>query len=294
MGFKNNNLEKFKVIFKRYFRKENEFKYNVIKIVLHTIILFLLVLTPIVSFLSKNIRAKENNERVVVETFNVDRKDIEQKYKTSQNYYSNFNESEEKIENDNKYEVNNDNISKDESKESKVELEDKTTRKSGVYGNKFYEEKEHTYPDKVIVFDESGKENVEIEEGTLIPVLLATSVVMKDTKIPVRFKVTEDIYDENGKIVVTSDSLLFGTINAFNEQGRVFGKVNKLKIIGEKIKKISADILNVDESFGIKGYFFEKRGSLIAGTLALNFLSSFAEGFKSKMAVEFGGTLAQY
>ena len=59
-------------------------------------------------------------------------------------------------------------------------------------------------------------------------------------------------------------------------------------------KKIKAEILSADESYGLSGHYFDERGKYIAGNLITTFLGAFSEGFKSKVIAEFGGGLAQY
>lgn len=155
-------------------------------------------------------------------------------------------------------------------------------------------EKGREYPQKVIVFDESGKDKAVLEEGTIIPVIMISSIVMKDTKAPVRFKIIEDVYDDAGNLVITDGSIAFGTFGAFNDQGRAFGKIRKIKITGEKLKTIEAEILSADESYGLSGFYYDEKGKYIAGSLITTFLGGFAEGYQSKMVTEIGSKVAQY
>jgi len=193
-------------------------------------------------------------------------------------------------------EMRNESIKKEINKESFSQNNEKTTNQTLIsrVRNTIPGSKTKNYPQKSIVFDASGVKKEIVEEGTLIPVVLITHVNMKDTQVPVRFKITEDIYNDDGEIIITEGSNCIGSLSGFNDQGRAFGKIKSIKIVGEKLIKLEADILSSDESYGISGYYFDETGKYLAGNLIATFAGSFAKGFQSSMVSELGGNIAKY
>ena len=96
-----------------------------------------------------------------------------------------------------------------------------------------------------------------------------------------------------GVLLIPNGSIVFGVATGYNDQGKVFGRVNRLKIKGERIHELDGDLLSADESFGLNGIYYDESGKYLAGSLALNFLGSFAGGFRQRVITEFGAGLAE-
>jgi hypothetical protein len=128
----------------------------------------------------------------------------------------------------------------------------------------------------LIVSENNDLRPFELAPDLVVPGLLLTRILTTDkgSGQKVRVKITTDVYDLSGKIVIPRNSIAFGTTGGFDVDTYTMNITLDTVSVGGRVVDVSFDIGSADLSPGLKGEVRDTRGKLLLGA----FISSFTSG----------------